>query len=118
MDDMLSPTADRDACRRLINDIERILELMSDEDRGVLVPDENGVDIVDVDDKATLFVYYTLSSEEKSQEEDSLKSTVLHMCEMCLSLDGEHLKGGYMIKIIRALNDEVRRVEECIVSSE
>ena len=124
MGNMLSPTANMDACRRLINDLERIFELLSESDdcqAALLFEEEYCIkEFRESDEKLCLCVLYTLSveaCEQRSQDVQSLRSTVLKTCDMCMSLAGEnYFTGGYEIKILKALNDEVREVMEVIES--
>jgi len=112
------------ACRRLINDLERIFELLSDggeDDEALLVEGEYCIkEYAESDGKLCLCVLYTLScasyDDGRSREVESLKRTVVHTCKMCMSLVGEeYFTGGYEIKILRALDVEVREVVEIIV---
>ncbi len=122
---MLSPTANMDGCRRLVNDIESIFELLSDceSENPLLMPEEYCVkEFVELDGRVCLCILYTLcegACEERSQEVESLKSTITQSCDMCMSLAGEnYFTGGYEIKIMKALNEEVRELVEVIVSAQ
>jgi hypothetical protein len=122
MGNFLSPSANVRAYRQLVCELESILELSSDVSASdtsapLLMGDEYSVKEVVIEGTACLWlsIQYTCTvGMERSREAQALETYLLDTCTMCLSLAGTNYfrGGGYEIRIMRVVDDEVRELHE------
>lgn len=117
MGNFLSPSANVRAYRQLVCELESILELSSDDSAPLLMANEYSVKEVVIEGSACLWLsiqYTCTAGMERSREAQALEKYIVDTCAMCLSLAGTNYfrGGGYEIRIMRVVDDEVRELHE------